>query len=64
MQHINWVPWFFFLLLFLRIVFLFHIRLTMQSDIASFLRVLDFSTDEIWTLLDGIDFFKAVSSGW
>lgn len=35
----------------------------MQSDIASFLRVLDFSADEIWTLLDGIDFFKAVSSG-
>lgn len=34
----------------------------MQSDIASFLRVLDFSTDKIWMLLDGIDFFKAVSS--
>lgn len=36
----------------------------MQPDIASFLRVLDFSTDEIWTLLDGIDFFKAASSDW
>lgn len=44
--------------------FLFQVRLTMQSDIASFLRVLDFSTDEMWTLLGGIDFFKSVSRNW
>lgn len=49
---------------FFEFYFPFQIRLTVQSDITSFLRVLDFSTDKIWTLLDGTDFFKAVSSNW
>lgn len=68
MQHISWVSPFSFSycsrLNFSELYFLFQVRLTMQSDIASFPRVLDFSTDKIWTLLDGIDFFKAVSSNW
>lgn len=67
-QHISQVSPFSFSycsrLNFSELYFFFQVRLTMQSNIASFLRVLDFSTDKIWTLLDGIDFFKAVSSNW
>ena len=44
--------------------FFFQVRLTMRFDIVSFLKVLDFSADKIRTLLDGIDFFKAVISNW